>query len=274
MQFHPLPNGQQMPMIGLGTFNLRDQSGADAVTAAIELGYTHIDTASGYNNEEIVGLGIRQSGRARQDLFVTTKVGRDDLAAAAVRTSAEASLARLQLDYVDLLLIHWPNLEVPLDETLDVFAQLVDGGKVRTIGISNFIRPRVDKAVELSRLPIAVNQVEYHPHLDQEALRQHCQNHGILLTAYSPLAQGAIVQDETLIAIGAECGKSPAQIALRWLLDKQIAAIPKASSVQHMASNIDLFDWSLSTEQTARINAIETVNRVIDWWPGDFDSDE
>ncbi|NKB67480.1 MAG: aldo/keto reductase [Candidatus Latescibacteria bacterium] len=261
-------------MIGLGTFNLRDQSGADAVTAAIELGYTHIDTASGYNNEEIVGLGIRQSGRARQDLFVTTKVGRDDLAAAAVRTSAEASLARLQLDYVDLLLIHWPNLEVPLDETLDVFAQLVDGGKVRTIGISNFIRPRVDKAVELSRLPIAVNQVEYHPHLDQEALRQHCQNHGILLTAYSPLAQGAIVQDETLIAIGAECGKSPAQIALRWLLDKQIAAIPKASSVQHMASNIDLFDWSLSTEQTARINAIETVNRVIDWWPGDFDSDE
>jgi diketogulonate reductase-like aldo/keto reductase len=273
MQFHTLPSGQSMPMLGLGTFELREQSGADSVVAAIGLGYTHIDTASGYGNEEIVGLGICQSGCSREDLFVTTKVGRDDLAAGPARACAEASLERMQLDYVDLLLIHWPNLDVPLAETLAVFAELVNEGKVRNIGISNFTRPRVDKAVESSSIPIAVNQVEYHPHLDQEALRRHCEGHGILLTAYSPLAQGTIVQDDTLIAIGVDCDKGPAQVALRWLLHKQIAAIPKASSAGHMADNIDLFDWTLSDGQIARIDAIETVHRVIDWWPGDFDKD-
>ena len=260
-------------MLGLGTFDLREQSGADAVTQAIDIGYTHIDTASGYDNEEIVGRGIRRSGRAREDLFVTTKVSRDDLATAATRASAEGSLARLQLDYVDLLLIHWPNLDIPLEETLTVFAELVDEGKARNIGISNFIRPRVDKAVELSSVPIAVNQVEYHPHLDQEDLRRHCQAHHILLTAYSPLGQGAIVHDQDLIAIGDELDKAPAQVALRWLLHKNIAAILKASSARHMASNIDLFNWELSAGQIARIDAIKTVNRVIDWWPGAFDED-
>ncbi len=115
--------------------------------------------------------------------------------------------------------------------------------------------------------------MEYHPHLDQEALRRHCEGHGILLTAYSSLAQGTIVQDDTLIAIGVDCDKGPAQVALRWLLHKQIAAIPKASSAGHMADNIDLFDWTLSDGQIARIDAIETVHRVIDWWPGDFDKD-
>ena len=165
---------------------------------------------------------------------------------------------------MDLLLIHWPNLDIPLEETLTVFAELVDEGKARNIGISNFIRPRVDKAVELSSVPIAVNQVEYHPHLDQEDLRRHCQAHHILLTAYSPLGQGAIVHDQDLIAIGDELDKAPAQVALRWLLHKNIAAIPKASSARHMASNIDLFNWELSAGQIARIDAIKTVNRVID----------
>ena len=227
-----------------------------------------------FADEESIGLGIKDAGVSRETLFVTTKVGRDDLGREDVLRSCEGSLKKLQLDYVDLLLIHWPNADIPLEETLAAFAQLVEKGKVKNIGISNFIRSRVDRAVKLSSVPIAINQVEYHPHLNQEKLRLHCRKKQILLTAFSPLGQGAILSDETLLQIGAERGKHVAQIALRWLLHKQIAAIPKASSEKHMAANIALFDWELSNAEIGRIDAIPAVNRVTDWWPGDFDQDD
>lgn len=274
MQYHALPSGQLMPMLGLGTFRLSGNHGATAVAQAIELGYTHIDTANNYENEDAVGQGIKASGQSRDQLFITTKVGRDNLSYKHTWQTCEKSLRALQLDYVDLLLIHWPNQDIPLEETLTAFADLVQAGKVKNIGISNFIRSRVDKAVQLSALPIAVNQVEYHPFLNQEHLRQHCQQQHILLTAYSPLAIGAILTDETLLDLATKHAKTPAQIALRWLLHKKIAAIPKASSKAHMAANMDLFNWQLSTTQIARIDTIPTVKRVIDWWPGNFDQDE
>ena len=273
MQYHTLPSGQAIPMLGFGTYRLSGTSGADAVAQAIELGYTHIDTASNYENEEAVGQGIKDSGKARAELFITTKVGRDNLSYDDALQTCEKSLKALQLEYVDLLLIHWPNLEIPLEDTLAAFARLVQQGQVKNIGISNFIRPRVDKAIQLSRLPIAVNQVEYHPYLNQEALRQHCQQRQILLIAYSPLAIGAVLQDETLLGIAANHAKTPAQIALRWLLHKDIAAVPKASSTAHMAANIALFDWQLSAAEITRMDAIPTVKRVIDWWPGNFEQD-
>ena len=273
MLTHLLPSGHSIPMLGLGTFNLRDDDGAGAIAAAIDMGYSHLDTAAGYDNEEIVGRGIRASRVSREELFVTTKVGRDHLAPDDVRGICENSLMVMQVDYVDLLLIHWPNQDIPLRDTLGAFGRLVEEGKVRHVGISNFNRRRVDEAVSLSPVPIVTNQVEYHPHLDQEALRQHCAKHNILLTAYSPLAQGKIITDPTLSSLAQQREKSAAQVALRWLLQKGIAVIPKASSVAHMEANLDLFDWYLSDEEMDTIASIETVHRVIDWWPGNFDED-
>jgi 2,5-diketo-D-gluconate reductase B len=210
--------GAHVPALGLGTWQMSGRTCYDGVRQAIELGYRHIDTAQIYGNEAEVGRAIRDSGIARGDLFVTTKVAPGNLAGAKVRRSTEESLRRLGLDQLDLLLIHWPTGEAPLGETLDALAALRQAGKTRFIGVSNFTVALLKEAVEAIGADLLCNQVEYHPFLSQRLVMAAVRHYGMMLTAYTPLARRGAERDRTLTAIGRKYGKSPAQVALRWLL--------------------------------------------------------
>ncbi|EDY80607.1 oxidoreductase, aldo/keto reductase family [Verrucomicrobiia bacterium DG1235] len=260
-------------MLGLGTYDLRGAEGAASVRTAIELGYRHVDTAATYENEEAVGEGIRSSKVARDQIFLTTKVDRANLRTSDFIGSAEASLAALGCDYVDLLLVHWPNAEIPIEETLAGASELVAAGKTRFIGVSNFTRPRLKALLKASDLPLVTNQVEYHAHLNQRGLLRLCEENGVLLTAYSPLGQGSVLKDETICDIAKRIGRSPAQVALRWLLQKGVAVIPKSSSAARMRENLGMLDFELDRVEMERIESIGVCNRVIDWWPGTFEED-
>lgn len=273
MMNYALPGGALMPMLGLGTYGLRGAEGAAAVAKAIELGYRHVDTAATYENEDAVGEGLRASGIDRREIFLTTKVDRANLREADFVASTERSLAALKCDYVDLLLVHWPNTEIPIEETMAAAKKLVEAGKTRFIGVSNFIRPRLEAALKAADLPIVTNQVEYHAHLNQRALLRLCQAKGVLLTAYCPLGQGSVLEDDVLLEIGGRLGRSPAQVALRWLLQKGIAVIPKSSTPKRMQENLGALDFELDGLEMERIEGIATRKRVIDWWPGGFEED-
>lgn len=270
MLYTSLPSGQKMPMLGLGTFDLRGEAGAYSVEAAIRHGYRHIDTAVGYENHDAVGQGIARAGIAREELFVTSKIPREKLAYDDVLSACQESLRELDLSYLDLFLVHWPNNEIPLRETLRALAHLIDAGQVKNIGVSNFTTWRLREVLELDIAPIAANQVEYHAYLNQEKLRAYCAENDIALVAYSPLAQGALLADETLSEIAAAHAKTTAQIALRWLLEKGIGAIPRSQSPERQTANFDLFDFALSNAEIERINSIKKIQRVIEFWPGEF----
>jgi len=274
MQHAILPSKQEMPMLGLGTFELLGEEGARSVEAAIRHGYRHLDTAVGYDNHDAVGQGIAYADTPREKLFVTSKIPREKLAYDDVLSSCEQSLRELDLSYLDLFLVHWPNNEVPLADTLRALAHLLDTGQVKNVGLSNFTTWRLREALELDLVPIAVNQVEYHVYLNQEKLRTCCAENDITLVAYSPLAQGALLADETLAEIAAAHKKTAAQVALRWLLEKGIGAIPRSQSPARQVANFDLFDFSLSALEMERIHAIEKTLRVIEFWPGEFEKGE
>ncbi|MFT5375731.1 MAG: 2,5-diketo-D-gluconate reductase B [Candidatus Latescibacterota bacterium] len=269
-----LPSKQEMPMLGLGTFDLQGEEGARSVEAAIRHGYRHLDTAVGYDNHDAVGQGIAYAETPREELFVTSKIPREKLAYDDVLSSCEQSLRELGLSYLDLFLVHWPNNEIPLADTLRALAHLLDTGQVKNVGLSNFTTWRLREALELDLVPIAVNQVEYHVYLNQEKLRSYCAENAITLVAYSPLAQGALLQDETLAKIADSHKKTTAQIALRWLLEKGIGAIPRSQKPARQATNFDLFDFSLSALEIEHIDAIEKIQRVIEYWPGEFEKGE
>ncbi|MFT5088885.1 MAG: 2,5-diketo-D-gluconate reductase B [Planctomycetota bacterium] len=269
-----LPSKQEMPMLGLGTFDLQGEEGARSVEAAIRHGYRHLDTAVGYDNHDAVGQGIAYAETPREELFVTSKIPREKLAYDDVLSSCEQSLRELGLSYLDLFLVHWPNNEIHLADTLRALAHLLDTGQVKNVGLSNFTTWRLREALELDLVPIAVNQVEYHVYLNQEKLRSYCAENAITLVAYSPLAQGALLQDETLAKIADSHKKTTAQIALRWLLEKGIGAIPRSQKPARQATNFDLFDFSLSALEIEHIDAIEKIQRVIEYWPGEFEKGE
>ncbi|HKW55250.1 MAG TPA: aldo/keto reductase, partial [Stellaceae bacterium] len=236
--------GARVPALGLGTWQLSGRGCFEAVRQALDLGYRHIDTAQMYGNETEVGWAIRESGVARDLIFLTTKLAPGNLAAAAAKRSTEESLRRLATDHVDLLLIHWPTGEAPLGETLGALAALRKAGKTRFIGVSNFNVALLQEAAETHGADLLCNQVEYHPYLSQRAVLAAVRRHGVMLTAYSPLARGRVQRDAALTAIGHVYGKSPAQAALRWLLDQDgVAAIPKATSRAHLAANLAVFDF-------------------------------
>lgn len=256
----------QLPAVGFGTYKLTGPACVAAVQDALEIGYRHLDTAEMYGNEVEVGEGLRTSGIARDEVWLTTKVWRDNLAPERARRAAEASLKKLGVDYVDLLLIHWPNQRVPLFRTLDAFMKLQDEGKTRFIGVSNFPPSLLKQA--LSDGPVICNQVEYHPFLAQDELLGMARASGIALTAYRPIREAA--GNETLQDIGAAHGKSAVQVALRWLIEQeQVAAIPKAASPSHRRANFDVFDFSLTEEDRERINALAKDRRQVDpaWAP-------
>ncbi len=261
----------RVPALGLGTWALNGRGCFAAVKEALDLGYRHIDTAQIYGNEEAVGEAVRQSGLKRADIFLATKIPAGNLRAAEVRRGVEESLKRLGLDYADLLLIHWPSKSEPLAETLAEFAAARKQGKTRFIGVSNFNVALLAETVEKLRADIVCNQVEYHPYLSQRPVLAALKKYGLMLTAYCPLARGRATQDKDLAAIGRRHGKSASQVALRWLLDqKNVAAIPKSARREHLAANLDIFDFKLAPEETALIDAKRGGGRVVDpagWGP-------
>lgn len=242
-----------VPALGFGTWQLRGAACRAGVAHALDIGYRHIDTAEMYGNEADVGRGLQDAGVDRDDVFLTTKVWHTNLQPEAVRASAEDSLRKLQTEYVDLLLIHWPNESVPLEATLDALRALQTAGKTRHIGVSNFPSALMRRA--LDHTPLLCNQVEYHPFLAQNRLLEMARTHGFLLTAYSPLAKGRVLRDGTLQAIGEKHDRSPAQIVLRWLLQQEpVAAIPKAARRTHREANVDVFDFTLTDEEMAHVH--------------------
>ncbi len=255
--------GSRVPALGFGTYQITGPSCRNAVADALNIGYRHIDTAQIYRNEAEVGEAISGSGIPREDIFLTTKVWLDNLAPADVHSSTRESLRKLQTDYVDLLLIHWPNESAaPLEETLDALDELKNAGHTRHIGVSNFTPSMVERAV--NHTTIFCNQVEYHPLLAQETLLKLAREHGMLLTAYSPIARGKVLESSTLQQIGSTHGKSPVQVALRWLLQQEnVAAIPKAESADHRRSNFDVFDFELSDEEMQRIDQMQAGKRLV-----------
>jgi 2,5-diketo-D-gluconate reductase B len=246
--------GVEVPAVGLGTYQLRGQQCVKTVRDALEMGYRHLDTAEYYTNQRAVGKAIAEASVDRSEVFLTTKVWRSNLAYDDVMDSVAESLDRLGLASVDLLLIHWPNPTVPVEETLDAMTQLREDGKTRSIGVSNFSVTQLRDAMQAGAVPILTDQVEYHPFEGQADLVEFCSENDVLLTAYSPLAKGDVVDDETVAGIGDRYGKSPAQVALRWLVQQEIvAAIPKASSRRHLAANIDIFDFELTDEEMKQV---------------------
>jgi len=251
-------NGAMIPAIGLGTWELRGRDCARLVEQALRLGYRHIDTAQIYENEREVGEGVRASGVKRGEVFVTTKVWTTHFAPNDLLRSAKESLARLRLTEVDLLLLHWPNPQVPLSETLGALAQAKEMGLARNIGVSNFTVALIEEAVAACPAPLVCNQVEYHPYLDQTKVLTACKSFDLALVAYSPVAKGRVKNAEALHRIGQNYGKTAAQVCLRWLTQQGVVAIPRTSKVERLSENIDVFDFRLTDSEMDEIFAMGT----------------
>ncbi|WP_423821247.1 aldo/keto reductase [Salinisphaera sp. SPP-AMP-43] len=252
-------NGATIPALGFGTFELDSEQAESMVEHALKVGYRHIDTAQAYNNEDAVGRGIKNSGVAREDIFLTTKVWTDRFTDGELQKSAQESLDRLGTDYVDLMLLHWPNPDVSLKETLNALNEIQDKGLARNIGISNFTSRQIHEAAEISGHPLATNQVEYHPYLDQKPVLDALAEHDIALTAYCPLARGEVFKDPTLERIGKKHGKNAGQVTLRWLVQQDnVIALPRSSNPDHVASNFDIFDFELTEEDMSEISKLHS----------------
>jgi 2,5-diketo-D-gluconate reductase B len=256
----PIPqlraSGAELPAIGLGTSGLGDCG--EIVATALALGYRLIDTAWKYGSERGVGEGMGVSGVPRNEIFLTTKVSHEYLRADDFARSVDESLEALGVDYVDLLLVHWPNPEIPLSETIAALAKAKRQGLARHIGVANFNIALLDEAIRLSPEPFITLQAEYHPYLDQRLLLEACRQRGLLFTAYCPLGRGRLLRDPVLMEIGAQKGRSVAQIALRWLIQQgNIIPIPRSTNPQRLAENLDVFGFTLTPDEIRWINALK-----------------
>jgi 2,5-diketo-D-gluconate reductase B len=248
--------GARIPALGLGTWNLRGRGCAASVAAALELGYRHIDTAAMYGNEREVGEGLSASRVPRDDVFLTTKVWSSDIGQGDLQRSAEASLARLQVSIVDLLLIHWPNPSIPLKESIAALCDAKKRGLTRHIGVSNFSIGLLRQAIALADEPIVGNQCECHPRHDQTPLIAECRKQGVAFVSYCPLGKGALATDPLLKRIAAAHQRSAAQVALRWHIQRGLVAIPKAARREHLEENLAIFDFELSEGEIGEIHAM------------------
>lgn len=254
----------RMPVLGLGTWELKGELCRTGVRTALELGYRHIDTARMYGNEEYVGRGIKDAGINREEFFLTTKIAPGNLHPDGIRREASESLKLLQMDYVDLLLVHWPDDAVPIEKTLAAMRDLQEEGKVRHLGVSNFTVEWLEKTRRVD-VELVCNQVEYHVYLSQAPVMEWVREQEMALVAYSPLARGKAVEDDTLSEIGKRYGKSAAQVALRWLIQQnRVAAIPKGTSEDHIRANMEIFDFDLNEDEMKRISGLGEHGRVID----------
>jgi diketogulonate reductase-like aldo/keto reductase len=246
-----------MPALGFGTSPLTGGLSADTVLAALKAGYRHIDTARKYGTERAVGEAMRVSGVPRNDIFLTTKVSHENLRAGDFAKSVDESLAALGVDYVDLLLIHWPNPDIALSETMPALAKAKRQGLARHIGVANFNSALLEQAIKLCPEPLAALQAEYHPYLDQSKLLAAVRRHKLVFIAYCPLGRGRLFGDPVLAEIAGKRGRSVAQIALRWLLQQDVAAIPFSSKPQRIADNFNVFDFTLDVDEMKRIAALK-----------------
>jgi 2,5-diketo-D-gluconate reductase B len=256
-------NGARIPAIGLGVMTLKDETCVKAVDSALRMGYRHIDTAQMYGNERETGEGLRASGVKREDVFVTTKVWHDKQRAGDLERSVDESLARLGLDYVDLLLIHWPNKDVPLAESIGGLCKMKREGKTRHVGVANFTVALINEAAKVADEPLVTNQIEVHPFIDRSKVIEACRRHGLSITAYCPVARGAAPGDEALARIGKQHGKSPTQVSLRYLVQQGIIPIPRTANPQHQAENMAVFDFTLSDAEMAELKLLGAANKRI-----------
>lgn len=257
-----LNNGVEMPKFGLGVFKVQEgQEVIDSVKAAIKAGYISIDTAAVYKNEEGVGQGIKESGVDREKLFITTKVWNADQGYDSTLAAFETSIQKLGLDYIDLYLIHWP-VSGKYKETWKALEKLYKDGKVKAIGVSNFHKHHLEDLLSEAEIVPTVNQIELHPLLSQEELRNFCKEKGIVVEAWSPLAQGKLLDNPVLTEIAAKYNKSTAQIILRWDLQIDIVTIPKSIKEHRIIENADIFDFELTAEDLEKINGLNKNERV------------
>lgn len=248
-----------IPVLGLGTWQSTGQDCVAVVKKALEMGYEHIDTAQAYDNEKEVGQGIKQSGVARDKFFLTTKIFPDDMKfqPEKLAEAAKRSLENLDTDYVDLLLLHWPDDRVPLSETIPALCELQKQGLTRHIGVSNFNIADIIEAEKYADVPIVVNQVEFHPFIKQNTLQTFLNNHHILLEAYSPLARGDVFDNDIIKEIADKHKVTPAQISLAWILsDKHRVAIPKTSNPDHLQGNLDAIKVELSADELEKLGSL------------------
>jgi len=267
--------GASIPVIGFGTSPMTGSFSPEEIITALKAGYRHIDTARKYGTERAVGDGLRASGVPRGEIFLTTKVSHENLRAADFARSVDESLTALQMDYVDLLMIHWPNPDIPLTEAIPALAKAKRDGLTRHIGVANFNTALLDQAVRLCPEPLVALQAEYHPYLDQTKLLAAARRHGLAFVAYCPLGRGRLFDDPALAEIARKHGRSIAQIALRWLIQQGVLPIPRSSNPKRIAENFNVFDFALDDEDVTRIAALKRANgriaNAVDRVPGGWD---
>jgi diketogulonate reductase-like aldo/keto reductase len=262
-------DGESVPKLGLGTWRLTGERCYEAVRNALEMGYRHVDTAARYGNEREVGRAIADSDVDREDVFLTTKVWGLHASESGVHRSARGSLERLGVDRVDLLLIHWPNPVVSIGETDGALADVRREGLTRHVGVSNYSQSRLGTAIGASEAPIFADQVQMHPHRPRRSLREFCREEDVMLTAYSPLMHGGATSDDVLADVATEYDKTPAQVCLRWVVQHDnVVAIPKATSQVHQRENLEIFDFSLTEEEMARIERPSLLRTAVGWFRG------
>jgi 2,5-diketo-D-gluconate reductase B len=263
--------GARIPLIGLGTWDLRGRACARLTEQALRLGYRHVDTAEMYDNEREVGEGLHASGLKRDDVFVTTKIWPSHFAPRELERAAKESLVRLRLSEVDLLLLHWPNPQIPLSETLGALCKLKRMGLARHIGVSNFTVALIEEAVRLADEPLVCNQIEMHPFLDQSKVVAACRQRDMAIVAYSPIARGGVKNDKVLARIGRahekdKVPKTAAQVSLRFLVQQRIAVIPRTSRIERLSENLAIFDFELSEAEMTEIAALaHRDGRIVDY---------
>jgi 2,5-diketo-D-gluconate reductase B len=257
-------HGAKIPQIGLGTMTLKGDVCVQAVKDALRVGYRHLDTAWFYGNEKEVGEGLRQSGMKRDDVFICTKVRETHLEPDKFRQSLEESLANLQLPYVDLLLIHWNNKDIPFKTSVGALCKAKKDGFAKHVGVANFTTTMLDEAWAVTSEPLVCNQIEMHPFLNQDKVLAACKKHGMAVVAYCPIARGKVPGADVLERIGKTHGKSAAQVSLRYLVQRGACAIPRSSNPEHLKANLDVYDFELTAAEMAELKALNANNmRVV-----------
>lgn len=263
-----LSNGVRMPSLGVGVFKVPNREAYQNVLDALDLGYRHIDTAAYYHNEDAVGRAVADSGVPREDVFITTKVWNSDQGYDEALAAFDRSLELLRTDYVDLYLIHWPKSDKRL-ETWRALEKLLDDGRVRAIGVSNYLIRHLDEVIANSEVVPMVDQVEFSPFLYQKELLEYCRSNNIILEAYSPLTRGKKLGDPRVVAVAERYGRTPAQVMIRWVLQKGMVAIPKSVHRERLAENAAVFDFTISEQDMAELDSLNEDYHTT-WNPADI----
>ncbi len=272
-----LNDGIKLPIIGFGTYKAKEQDGIDAVAIAIKNGYTLIDTAAIYGNEEAVGKGIKASGVPRENLFITTKLWREFLSYEETKVELEKSLERLDVDYIDLYLIHWPanaknydNWQQANADSWRAMEELQAEGKIKSIGVSNFFQEHLEALLKTAKVTPSINQIEFHPGFWQQELTEYCQKQNIVIEAWSPLGKAVVFDNEVLTSIATKHNKSVAQVCLRWVIQHDVIAIPKSTTPKRIIENLEIFDFELTEEEMNSIDALPKMGfsgEMPNSWP-------